>query len=124
VQAILDATVEKLGIKTPTQLADKLEKTLKEYDEMKSKLEGMEAQIIIQELQNFKSPKHEVFGKVINISSNPVLKSIDFKNIVFHAKSVFPKEDVIIFTSEGSYAIVTSKADSSAKIIAQDFGLK
>jgi len=91
---------------------------------MASKLESVEAQIIVQELQNFKSPKHEVFAKVINVSSSPILKNMDFKNIVFHAKSVFPKEDVIIYTFEGGYAIITSKADSSAKIIAQDFGLK
>ncbi|PJA48728.1 MAG: hypothetical protein CO170_01840 [candidate division SR1 bacterium CG_4_9_14_3_um_filter_40_9] len=124
IQSILDTTVAKLGIKTHTQLVDKLEKTLKECDEMASKLESVEAQIIVQELQNFKSPKHEVFAKVINVSSSPILKNMDFKNIVFHAKSVFPKEDVIIYTFEGGYAIITSKADSSAKIIAQDFGLK
>jgi len=91
---------------------------------MANKLESMEAQIIIQELKNFQSPKHEVFNKVINVSSNPILKNMDFKNIVYHAKSVFANEDVIIYTSEGGYAIITSKADSSAKIIAQDFGLK
>lgn len=124
IQAILDTTVEKLWIKTHTQLADKLDKTLKEYDEMASKLESVEAQIIIQELQNFKSPKHEVFAKVIDVSSSPILKNLDFKNIVYHAKSVFANEDIIIYTSEGGYAIITSKADSSAKIIAQDFGLK
>ena len=91
---------------------------------MASKLESVEAQIIVQELQNFKSPKHAVFDKVINISASPILKNIDFKNIIFHTKSVFAKEDVIVYTTEGSYAIITSKADSSAKIIAQDFGLK
>ena len=36
IQGVLDVTVEKLWIKTATQLADKLDKTLKEYDEMKS----------------------------------------------------------------------------------------
>lgn len=124
VQSILDQTVEKLGIKTASQLTDKLEKTLKEYDEMKSKLESMEAQIIIHELQNFQSPKHEVFDTVINISWNSILKNLDFKNIVYHTKSIFAKQDAIVYTWEGSYAIITTKADSSAKIIAQDFWLK
>lgn len=91
---------------------------------MKSKLESMEAQIIIQELKNFQSLKHEVFDKVINTSTNSILKNMDFKNIVYHAKSVFADKDIMIYTSEGGYAILTSKADSSAKIIAQDFGLK
>jgi len=67
---------------------------------MASKLESVEAQIIIQELQNFQSSKHEVFAKVINVSSSPILANMDFKNIVYHAKSVFAKEDSIIYTSE------------------------
>ena len=96
----MDTTVSKLGIKTHTQLADKLDKVLKEYDDMKSSLEGMEAQVIIQELQNIKSSKHEVFDKVINVSINPILKNIDFKNIVLQAKLCFAKEDVMVYTKE------------------------
>ncbi|MBU0626401.1 hypothetical protein KKG31_03190 [Patescibacteria group bacterium] len=120
----MDATVEKLGIKTHTQLSDKLDKVLKENEVLKASMEGMEVQTITQELQNIKSSKHEVFDKVIDISTNPILKNIDFKNIVIQAKSYFAKEDVMIYTNEGNYAIITPKADSSATIIAQDFGLK
>jgi ribonuclease D len=39
VQSILDSVVQKLGIKTATQLEDKLDKVMKEGEDMKTKLE-------------------------------------------------------------------------------------
>ena len=51
VQDILTTTVAKLGIKTATQLVDKLDKTLKEYEDMKSIVESLETKMIKQVLQ-------------------------------------------------------------------------
>ncbi len=118
VQDILDVTIEKLWIKTHTQLADKLEKTLKEYDEMKSKLESMESTMIIQALQtkDFKSDKY--FDKIIKISSD-----LNFKNILPVTKGLFKDENILIFNNEGNFLLLT-KAWTSAKTLAQELWLK
>jgi len=39
VQYILDTAIQKLGIKTATQLEERLDKVMKEYDEMKNAME-------------------------------------------------------------------------------------
>lgn len=118
VQWILDMAVEKLWIKTHTQLADKLEKTLKEYDEMKSKLESFESLIIIDALKtnDAKSDKH--FKKIIHISSD-----INFKNILPATKGLFKNENILIFNDEGNFLLLT-ETWTSAKALAQELGLK
>jgi hypothetical protein len=62
-------------------LVDKLEKTLKEYDEMKSTLESLESKMIVDALQtkDTKSDKH--FQKIIKISSD-----LNFKNVLAATK--------------------------------------
>lgn len=124
VQEILDTVVEKLGIKTHTQLTDKLEKTMKEYDEMKEKIESMQTKVIAHALKDAKTKKNQIFDKILNVSYDPILKDQDFKNIVFLAKEVFTDEDVLLYTQEGNYAILTPTEDSSAKEIAKDLWLK
>ncbi len=118
VQEILDVTIEKLWIKTHTQLADKLEKTLKEYDEMKSKLESFESMMIVQALQtkDAKSDKH--FDKIINISSD-----LNFKNIFPATKGIFKDENILIFNDEGNFLLLAGKW-TSAKTLAQELWLK
>ena len=48
VQGTLERVVTKLGIKTVSQLEDKLDKILKEADEMKANLEVLEITMIKQ----------------------------------------------------------------------------
>jgi len=118
VQTILDMTIEKLWIKTHTQLADKLDKTLKEYDDMKATLESFESKMIIDALQtkDAKSDKH--FKKIIKISSD-----LNFKNILPATKWLFDDMNVIIFNDEGNFLLLAKKW-TSAKALAQEIGVK
>ncbi len=118
VQWILDMTVEKLWIKTHTQLVDKLEKTLKEYDEMKSTLESLESKMIVDALQtkDTKSDKH--FQKIIKISSD-----LNFKNVLAATKWLFKDENILIFNDEGNFLLLAKKW-ASAKVLAQELWLK
>lgn len=117
-QWFLDATVEKLGIKTHTQLVDKLDKTLKEYDDMKSMLESWESKIIFEALQtkDVQSDKH--FQKIIKISSD-----LNFKHILPATKWLFDDMNVMIFNDEGNFLLLAKKW-TSAKALAHELGLK
>lgn len=118
VQGILDTTIEKLGIKTATQLADKLEKTLKEYYEMKATLESFETKMIVDALQSKDVVSNAHFQKIIKISSD-----LNFKNILPATKWLFKDENVLIYNNEGNFLLLT-KTWTSAKSLAQEIGLK
>ncbi len=117
-QGVLDTTIEKLWIKTHTQLSDKLDKTLKEYDEMKSALEAMESKMIIDVLKAADTRSNKDFQKIIHISSD-----LNFKNILPATKWLFDDMNVIIFNDEGNFLLLTKKW-ISAKTLAQELGLK
>jgi alanyl-tRNA synthetase len=118
VQEILDTTVEKLWIKTPTQLADKLDKTLKEYDEMKANLESLETNMIKDILQSKNFSSDKIFEKIFSISSD-----LNFKNVTFQAKSLFFDSTILIYTKEWNFLILAKKG-ASAKKIAEELGIK
>jgi alanyl-tRNA synthetase len=119
VQSILDITVSKLWIKTPTQLSDKLDKTLREYEELQSKIESLESKMIINELTNdslLRGDKGglENFDKIIPINSD-----FEFKNVVFQAKSLFPNQNILVYTDEWNFLILShsiSAKDLSTKL--------
>jgi hypothetical protein len=81
VQGILDIAVNKLGIKTATQLQDKLDKTLREYEEMKSSMESLESVSIRAILigTDFASGKN--LDKVFLLPAH-----LNFKNVLACAK--------------------------------------
>lgn len=118
VQWILDVTIEKLWIKTHTQLADKLEKTLKEYDEMKTAMENMETVAIRNILQwkDFSSGKD--LDKVFLMPSY-----INFKTVLGHTKWLFEQENVLIYNKEWNFLLLT-KTWTSAKDTAGRLWLK
>lgn len=102
IQDILDTTVEKLWIKTPTQLADKLDKTLKEYDDMKTHLDLLETYMIKKILtwSDFSSWKD--LDKIFFIPF-----PLNFKNLTFQAKWIFEHQNVLIYTSEWWFVLLT-----------------
>lgn len=118
VQDILDTTVAKLWIKTATQLADKLDKTLKEYDDMKASVESLETTMIKNILiwSDFSSQKD--LDKIFLV---PV--ELNFKNVVFQAKSIFKGQNILIYTKEWGFALLADKW-VSAKLLADKLGLK
>gem|GEM_PF-1824006 len=65
---------------------DKLEKELKEKEEMSSKFESINTKLIVDTLRSGEFPSDKGFDKIINVSQNDVLKDLEFKNIIFQAK--------------------------------------
>ncbi len=116
-QDILDVTVAKLWIKTSTQLADKLDKTLKEYDDMKNNLEILETSMIKQLLQWSDFASHKDLDKVFLVPLG-----LNFKNVVFQAKWMFADQNILIYNKEGNFVLIT-KAWSSAKALAGNLGI-
>lgn len=102
VQSILDMTVNKLWIKTATQLQDKLDKTLREYEEMQSKIESLETQMIVSTLKTIESKSDKNFDKIIQLNSD-----LEFKNISFHAKSIFSTWNILIFNNQWNFLILS-----------------
>jgi hypothetical protein len=59
---------------------------MREYSDMQSKIESLEAQMIINTLKNIKPTSDKNFDKIIKLDSD-----LEFKNIAFHTKSIFSK---------------------------------
>ena len=118
VQGILDSTVAKLGIKTASQLGDKLDKVMNEYADMKSALEGIEATTVKHILQGNDFASGRDIDKIFIVPSY-----INFKNILGHAKGVFTKELVLIYSAEGNFLIISPES-ISAKDVAIRLWLK
>ncbi len=117
-QETLDMTIAKLWIKTYTQLSDKLEKTLKEYDDMKSALESVEAMTIktILTWNDFSSWKD--LDRVFLIPS-----SINFKNILPYTKWLFQDLSVLIYNADWNFLLLP-KIWVNAKDVAHKLWLK
>ncbi len=117
VQGILDTVVEKLWIKTATQLVDKLEKTIKEYDEMKENSEMLETTMIknILTWNDFSSGKD--IDKIFILPPE-----LNFKNIVFQAKWLCKGQNILIYTKEGNFVLLADKWES-AKVVAERLGI-
>jgi len=107
VQNILDITVNKLWIKTTTQLQDKLDKTLREYEEMQSKIESLGNQMIINTLKNIQSISDKNFDKIIKLNSD-----LEFKNISFHAKSIFSTWNILIYNDQWNFLILSDNKNA------------
>lgn len=117
VQDILDATVSKLWIKTATQLSDKLDKTLKEYDDMKIHLEKLETTMIKNILQWTDFTSWKDLDKVFLVPLE-----LNFKNVVFQAKPISKGQNILIFNKEWNFVLLADKG-KSAKVFAENFGI-
>ncbi|MFA7718223.1 MAG: hypothetical protein WC875_05925 [Candidatus Absconditabacterales bacterium] len=118
VQGILDSVVNKLGIKTATQLEDKLDKVMKESEDMKATLEGLETTMIKQLLTGSDFSSGKDLDKVFLIPAE-----LGFKNVVFQAKGMFKKQNILIYNKEGSFVLMADKG-TSAKEFAERLGIK
>ncbi len=111
-QSLLDMTINKLGIKTYTQLEDKLEKLLKDYESTTSLLTSLETKLITQALQQPSLHSHPDFDQVIHISSD-----IAFKHILPIAKQVFTDQTVLIYNDDGNFLLLTRSWVSAKQLI-------
>lgn len=124
IKDILDTVAEKLWVKTHTQILDKLEKELKEKGELSQQMESIQSKILLQNLQIASCKSDADFEKIINISLDTNLKDMKFKDIIFTAKQLFEKQNILLYTNEWNFAIIVNKEGSSAKEISQNLGLK
>jgi hypothetical protein len=109
---------EKLWVKAENQILDKLEKELKEKEEMNSKFESINTKMIIDSLKSWEYKSNDTFDKIINVSENSILKDLSFKDITFQCKTVFEWLDIVVFNNDWWYAIITAK--KNAQEIAKD----
>lgn len=123
-KSILFHVAQKLWVKAENQILDKLEKELKEKEEMLSRFESINTKTIIDSLQNWDYPSNDDFDSIINVSSHSILKNLDFKDIVFQAKWLFQNKTLVVFNQEGWFALISTKEGASAKVIAQKLWLR
>ena len=122
IKSTLRQVESKLWVKAENQILDKLDKELKEKEEMNSKFESINTKMIIDCLKNWEYKSNNTFDKIINVSENPILKDLSFKDITFNCKSVFEWLDIVVFNNDWWYAIITSK--KSAKDIANQLWIR
>ena len=118
-EQILDAQVTQLDIKSYAQIGEKTTKFLKEYEEMKAKLESMETKIITQTLLSSQKRENADFEVILELPSDT-----NFKTLSAIAKATFNnKKSVLLYTAEGNYLILTD-GSIPAKSLAQQYQLK
>ncbi len=118
VQSLLDNTVQKLWIKTATQIWDRLDKVLKEYEEMKYKIEFYQEKEIKNWIQQDKSRMNDLFNIIVQV---PV--EWNFKTAVAMSRLMYKSQDMLICNQDWNFAIISSEK-SSAKKIAENAWLK
>lgn len=117
-QSILDVVVAKLWIKTASQLEDKLDKVMKEHEEMAASLESLVSVLITDIIKHAPVKKDNDFDKIIKIPKN-----INFKNVLTSAKSLFDNQNIAMYNDEGNF-IIFAKKGASAKALSAKLGLK
>ena len=122
IKSTLRLVEDKLWVKAENQILDKLEKELKEKEEMNSKFESINTKMIIDSLKSWNYKSNETFDKIINVSENSILKDLSFKDITFQCKTVFEWLDIVVFNNDGWYAIITS--NKNAQDIAKNLWIR
>lgn len=118
-EAMLDSLIDQFSIKSYAQIIEKSTKMLKEYEEMKSKLESMESKLLEQSLSSAEKRSNADFQMIIQVPTDT-----NFKTLGAIAKQLFSDvSTVLIYTEEGNYLIL-SNSDISAKSLAQKYNLK
>lgn len=122
---ILEQINTSIWVKNTWQTLDKLNKEMKEKQELSKKLESLNTKIIASSLASTKnwSEKIQNLDKIINISQIPELENINFKIITQEAKKVFTDQAVLIFSEEGNFAILDNK-NNQAKAIQTELWIK
>jgi len=114
-EAILDQIVSSFDIKSYAQITEKTQKFLKEYEEMKSKLESVENQLLSQMLLS--TPKRENADFQIILELPP---TTNFKMLPALIKSMFSdKKAVLVYTREGNYLMSTDGTVSAKSLVAK-----
>lgn len=107
----------KLEVK-PKQLSEKLEKMLKEFQELKNQNTSLQTKIISSELNSLFADFNwnSDFDKIIKIWNENTLSSMNFKTVVDQARLLFKDKNIIIFNTDWNFAIFTTQWSSALEI--------
>jgi len=110
----------KLGV-TSKQFPDKLDKTIREYEELQTKFDSLLQQTLNQNIKIAYdgASGNESIPKIILIDKK--FDGIDFKDIVLVSKNIV-LETTLIYNNQHNFAIISP--DKKAKDIAQKYKLK
>lgn len=118
-QSILNNQVSSFDLKSYAQITEKTSKLLKEYDEMKSKLESLETQLLNQLILSNKKEWKTDFEITIELPN-----STNFKQLPQALKHHFPSaKSILSYTPDWNYLILTNW-EVSAKSLSHKYQLK
>ncbi|MEI6425876.1 MAG: hypothetical protein WCO66_00840 [Candidatus Absconditabacteria bacterium] len=115
--AILDGIAEKLGV-SAKQVSDKIEKTLKEFESMKSHIEQLEYKVVSDFIAHATPSFNQTIEVILAIPTD-----MNFRLALSLAREKFTDKVTLLATHEGTFALLGATG-RSAKMIADDFGLK
>lgn len=114
---VLDELAAKLGV-SAKQVTDKVEKTLKEYDTMKSQIEHLEHKLVADFVAHSTPKSTEDIQVILAIPSD-----MNFKLAVNVAREKFVNQVILCATKEGTFSLLGT-SEVSAKMLAAKLGLK
>jgi alanyl-tRNA synthetase len=118
-EMILDQQVVSFAVKSYAQIAEKTTKFLKEYEEMRAKLESLEYQLLSQLLQTVPKKANADFQLILELPG-----TTNFKLLPALVKTTFPeKKSILLYTAEGTYLLLTD-GSVSAKSLVQTYQWK
>jgi hypothetical protein len=111
--------VKQLDIKSSTQISEKIQKMLKEFEELSSKLESLDTPLLQQTLKTGDKKSSEDFSCIMQL---PI--TTNFKILPNIVKQVLGElSSALFYTSEGNYLILTD-GKLSAKSLVGKYNLK
>ena len=115
-EKVLYEMADKLSI-PPAQLGKKFEKVIKEYADLQDQHTSLQTKLISSTLQDLAKQQADTPTKSFdaNITLPDNFLECGFKNIVNEAKSLFPKQNILLKTKDGQYALLANKGDLNAK---------
>jgi len=118
-EAILQHLVEQLDIKSSAQITEKVQKILKEFDDLSAKLESLDTSLLQQTLQTGERQSSEDFHCIMQLPIATNFKLLP--NLVKQTLGDLPS--ALFYTSAGSYLILTD-GKISAKALVEKYALK
>ena len=111
--------MKQLDIKSFTQISEKVQKMLKEFEELTSKMESLDTSLLQQTLKTGEKKSNEDFSCIMELPITTNFKMLP--NVVKQILGELPS--ALFYTSEGSYLILTD-GKLSAKSLVGKYDLK
>ena len=92
----------------PKQIAEKIQKLLKEYKQLQENYESIQTHIITQQLQKIKNNNifYDSSKKILFLDiSNTRLMEFSFKTCLLQAKQLRPHQNRLLCNQEGNFAL-------------------